>query len=160
MIRFAHVNLIARDWKKLALFYKEVLGCIPIYPERDLSGEWLDQATGVQNAHIRGIHLRLPGYADPAPTLEIFAYDRMPARPAISPNTPGFSHIALAVDNVREMSAKVIQHGGSAVGVLTEIDVEQVGSLIFQYVADPEGNILELQSWIIDHSADDESQSG
>ena len=42
---------------------------------RDLSGEWLDRATGLKNAHIKGIHLRLPGYGEGGPTLEIFQYD-------------------------------------------------------------------------------------
>lgn len=61
---FAHINLIAKDWKKLAYFYETVFGCIPVPPIRDLSGEWLDRATGIKNAHIRGIHLRLPFAVD------------------------------------------------------------------------------------------------
>jgi len=51
---FAHINLIARDWKRLSTFYQEVFGCTPVLPERDLSGEWLDRATGLARAHISG----------------------------------------------------------------------------------------------------------
>ena len=36
--RYVHTNLIARDWRVLARFYQEVLGCVPVPPERDLSG--------------------------------------------------------------------------------------------------------------------------
>ncbi len=147
MIRYAHTNLIARDWKNLAAFYAEVLGCTPIPPDRDLAGDWLDKATGLENARIRGIHLRLPGFTENAPTLEIFEYAEMPERPKIDTNTPGFSHIAFAVDNVRDYADQVIAHGGSKVGDLTERQIDNVGNLIFQYVADPEGNIIELQSW-------------
>jgi len=31
----------------------------------------------VQNAHLRGIHWRLPGYGEEGPTLEIFSYDQL-----------------------------------------------------------------------------------
>ena len=43
--RYAHTNLISRDWKKLSQFYIEVFDCSPVPPERDLAGEWLEQAT-------------------------------------------------------------------------------------------------------------------
>ena len=36
---------------------------------------WLDSATGINGAHLRGMHLRLPGYGEHGPTLEIFQYD-------------------------------------------------------------------------------------
>ncbi len=147
MIRYTHTNLIAENWKKLARFYESVFQCQPILPDRDLSGKWLDRATGLENATIRGIHLRMPGYDDNGPTLEIFEYGEMPARPEIETNTPGFSHIAFVVDDVAAISDKLIEQGGSVIGELTERYIDGVGDLVFQYVADPEGNIIELQSW-------------
>src|SRR5690606_9912792 len=75
MIRFVHTNIITDDWRKLAEFYKNVFGCVPVLPERDLKGDWLDQATDIDGAHLRGCHLALPGYDGSAPTLEIFQYD-------------------------------------------------------------------------------------
>jgi predicted enzyme related to lactoylglutathione lyase len=145
--RYAHTNLITKDWKRLSSFYQEVFGCVPIPPERDLSGEWLDKATGLSESHISGIHLRLPGYGDGGPTLELFQYGSMPEHPSVNPNTPGFSHIAFAVDDVQATARAVFNYGGSAVGELTERDVPGVGLLTFQYVADPEGNIIEIQNW-------------
>lgn len=147
MIRYAHTNLIAENWRKLSVFYEEVFGCTPIPPSRDLSGEWLDEATGLENAQIRGIHMRLPGFEADAPSLEIFEYGEMPERPPKSVNTPGFSHIAFAVDDVSSVADKVIAHGGSIIGALTERHISSVGELVFQYVSDPEGNIIELQTW-------------
>ncbi|HBD09417.1 MAG TPA: glyoxalase [Syntrophobacteraceae bacterium] len=144
---FTHTNLIARDWKKLASFYQEVFGCVPVPPERDLSGEWLEKATGIPGAHIRGVHLQLPGYGDHGPTLEIFQYDAMPEHPEVKPNTPGFSHLAFAVDDVAAVVQSVFLHGGCAVGELTVREVPGVGTLVFQYVADAEGNIVEIQNW-------------
>jgi len=148
--KYTHTNLIAKDWKRLLAFYQEVFGCIPVPPERDLSGDWLDRATGLAVARIRGVHLRLPGYGDDGPTLELFQYDDMPEHPAVAPNTPGFSHIAFAVDDVREVARNVLAQGGSAVGELTVREIEGVGVVTFQYLADPEGNIIEVQNWRVD----------
>jgi predicted enzyme related to lactoylglutathione lyase len=145
--KYTHTNLIAKDWKRLSAFYQKVFGCEPVPPERDLSGEWLDKATGIRGAHIFGMHLRLPGYGDDGPTLEIFQYDSMPEHPAVQPNTPGFAHLAFAVDDVSSAAQAVIGHGGFAVGELTVREVPGVGWLTFQYVADPEGNIIEVQNW-------------
>jgi predicted enzyme related to lactoylglutathione lyase len=145
--KYAHTNLIAKNWRRLSAFYQEVFGCVPIPPERDLSGEWLDRAVGLDGAHIRGIHLLLPGYGEHAPTLELFQYESMPEHPPSKPNTPGLSHIAFAVDDVAATAQAISDCGGSAVGELTMREVPGVGLLTFQYVADPEGNIIEIQHW-------------
>ncbi|MFC2095035.1 VOC family protein [Candidatus Bipolaricaulota bacterium] len=144
--RYAHTNLIAKDWKRLAAFYQDVFGCQPIQPERNLAGEWLDKATGITDARLCGAHLRLPGYGDRGPTLEIFQYDSMPQRAPTYPNTPGIMHIAFTVDDVRASAQMILEHGGAVVGVLTEVELPGVGSLTFQYLADPEGNFIEVQS--------------
>ena len=146
-VRYVHTNLIAKNWRRLAQFYRDVFGCLPIPPERDLSGEWLDNATGVKGAHITGQHLRLPGYGDNGPTLEIFQYDAYTENPAIAPNSTGFTHIAFAVEDVSATAQAVLDHGGSCIGDLTEREVPTVGRLTFRYMADPEGNIIEIQHW-------------
>ncbi|MBU0595517.1 VOC family protein, partial [Candidatus Bipolaricaulota bacterium] len=74
-IRFAHVNLVARDWKRLAGFYTDVFGCKPVGEERDLSGPWLEEAVAVPGARVRGIHLAFPSGRPDGPTLEIFEYE-------------------------------------------------------------------------------------
>jgi hypothetical protein len=73
--KYAHTNLIAEDWRMLANFYQHVFGCVPVPPERDFHGEKLEAGTGIPGAHLRGVHLRLPGYTDNGPTLEIFNYN-------------------------------------------------------------------------------------
>jgi len=146
-IKFAHTNIIAEDWEKLSQFYIDVFGCEPVYPERDLKGEWLDQVTNLKDIHIRGIHLRLPGYTD-GPTLELFTYNRQDKRnelPGI--NQPGFAHIAFLVDDVHFYYNKILEHGGSALGKVAEQEVEGVGILTVAYMRDPEGNIVEILNW-------------
>jgi predicted enzyme related to lactoylglutathione lyase len=145
--RFVHTNIVARDWQKLATFYEQVLGCVPVPPERELSGQWLEDATAVPAAEIRGVHLRLPGYGNDGPTLEIFEYN--PQRELQEPviNRPGLAHIAFAVDDVKVARDAVIAAGGGTVGQIVSVDIPGAGEITFVYATDPEGNILELQHW-------------
>ena len=144
--RYIHTNLIAEDWKNLAHFYETVFACVPVQPERDLAGEALDDATGIQAVHIRGIHLRLPGLGDDGPTLEIFQYDRNLERVESGANSPGFAHIAFAVDDVAATRDAVVAAGGSELGELVSHEVAGVGWITFAYLKDPEGNLVEVQS--------------
>jgi predicted enzyme related to lactoylglutathione lyase len=143
--RFVHTNIVAQDWKKLARFYEQVFGCTQLPPERNLSGQWLQDATGIPGAEIRGVHLRLPGYGENGPTLEIFQYNHQREKQETAPNRPGFAHIAFAVDDVEAARDAVIAAGGGTVGELVSVDIPGAGRISFAYVTDPEGNILELQ---------------
>jgi predicted enzyme related to lactoylglutathione lyase len=145
--KYVHTNLIARDWKRLAGFYCEVFGCEQKGPERDLSAAWLDKVNGVPNAHLRGVHLRLPGYGDDGPTLEIFSYDQLIEGEMPRANECGFAHIAFAVDDVDQGLQAVIAAGGGTVGEVATAEVKGVGALRVVYARDPEGNIIELQKW-------------
>lgn len=144
---YVHTNLIARDWKRLARFYSEVFECERKAPERDMSGAWMDQLTSLHNAHLGGVHLRLPGDRDDGPTLEIFSYNQLVEPQLPSANQCGFGHIAFAVDDVNEALQAVIAAGGSTVGNIVTTEVDRVGVLRIVYARDPEGNIVELQRW-------------
>ena len=98
--KYVHTNLIADDWRALARFYQEVFGCIPVPPERDFQGETLEAGTGIPGVHLCGVHLRLPGYVEAGPTLEIFSYTPQAARSDTVVNRPGFAHIAFQVEDV------------------------------------------------------------
>ena len=143
--RFAHLNLVARDWRKLAGFYQRVFGCEPVPPERDLQGPWLERATGLAGARIRGMHLRLPGGGESGPTLEIFEYTPESAVADKPVNRPGFAHIAFAVEDVAAARDAVLAAGGAELGALTTVPVSGAGTITFVYLRDPEGNVLELQ---------------
>lgn len=145
--RYVHTNLTAHDWRGLVRFYCEVFGCVPKPPERDLSGEWVEALTAVPGAHIRGLHLLLPGHGPDGPTLEIFGYEALRETPSPVVNQPGFGHIAFLVDDVAGALDAVRRAGGSAVGSLVARRVEGVGLLEVVYARDPEGNIVEIQRW-------------
>jgi predicted enzyme related to lactoylglutathione lyase len=147
LARYVHTNLVAEDWRRLADFYQEVFGCVPVLPERDYHGPKLEAGTGVAGACLRGMHLRLPGWGEDGPTLEIFQYSPLEARAKTAVNRPGFGHVAFAVDDVAAAREAVLQVGGSAVGEVVTLQTATGARVTWCYVTDPEGNIIELQSW-------------
>jgi catechol 2,3-dioxygenase-like lactoylglutathione lyase family enzyme len=145
--KYAHTNIVARDWRALASFYERVLGCVPVPPERHYTGTALEAGTGVPGAKLDGVHLRLPGLGDAGPTLEIYTYTPgLPGAPA-RVNQPGFGHIAFEVASVGEAQAEVLREGGAAVGEVVTLTTAAGRQVTWCYVTDPEGNIIELQSW-------------
>lgn len=146
-MKYVHTNIIADDWRLLAQFYQDVFDCVPVPPERDLKGEWLNKGTGLKDAHLFGIHLRLPGYGEEGPTLEIYGYKNMVDKPVPVANRKGYGHIAFQVNDVEEVVEKVLAAGGTKVGEVCRHEVPEVGMLTFIYMADPEENIVEIQRW-------------
>lgn len=146
-MRYVHTNLIAKDWKKLSLFYQHVFDCKPAPPQRDLSGEWLDRLTGLSGAHIVGEHLVLPGYGEDHPTLEIFSYGEMNSDNPKALNGIGLGHLAFEVEDVSATLEQILKEGGSQVGELVRTEYPNHVTATFVYAKDPEGNIIELQSW-------------
>lgn len=147
-MKFVHTNIVANDYRLLSEFYKNVFGCTPILPIRDLKGKWIEEGSGVPGAEIKGIHLRLPGYGEEGPTLEIFEYNKSVKGGEKKINRLGFAHIAFRVDNVHDVLKKIIVNGGVQIGKVTSKQIEDVGTIIFVYASDPEGNLIELQNWI------------
>lgn len=146
-VRYAHTNIVAADWRKLARFYEDVLECVRLEPERDQKGDWLERGTGVPGAALGGVHLRLPGHGEGGPTLEIYSYRAMLDKPEPAANRKGLGHLAFAVDDVETTLLAVQKHGGRALGEVVATDVPGAGRVTFVYATDPEGNILELQRW-------------
>lgn len=145
--KYVHTNLIARDWRGLAEFYQKIFGCVPVPPERDFSGKDLEAGTAIPGARLQGIHLRLPGYDKDGPTLEIFQYSPAAEGSPAKVNRPGIGHIAFSVENVASARKEVLAAGGRAVGEIVTLEVSGEARVTWCYVTDPEGNVIELQSW-------------
>ncbi len=145
--KYSHTNLIAKDWRSLADFYQRLFGCVPVPPERDFQDEKLEAGTGLPGAHLQGVHLRLPGFGDSGPTLEIFSYNILKDRPETAVNRPGFGHIAFQVADVTAARNEALANGGRAVGEIVTLQVATGAKVTWCYVTDPEGNVIELQSW-------------
>lgn len=146
-IRYAHTNLIAHDWQRLADFYCQVFACVPVSSERDHHGPHVDALTAMPGARIRGRHLRLPGHGEHGPTIEIFTYSETQPLLPTALNRPGFAHLAFEVPDVEAKRTEILSLGGTDVGQLVTIDIPGAGRLTLIYMTDPEGNIIELQRW-------------
>lgn len=144
--RLGHFNLVARDWRKLGAFYQALFGCVPVPPERNYAGPLLESGTGVKGSTLRGMHYRLPGYGHEGPTLEIYSYDVLVEGSDPAVNRPGFAHLAFIVDDVRKAHAEVLAAGGRAVGEIVTTTPGPGLHITWCYLADPEGNVIELQS--------------
>ena len=127
---------------------------LPITSRRCIARAWGKRVickgrglTGSPKPHITGEHLLLPGYDDSHPTLEIFSYDSL--RDTLPPevNRPGFAHIAFEVDEVETTLAEIVAAGGGQVGEVVTAAYPNGMEAVFVYARDPEGNIIELQSW-------------
>ena len=145
-MKYVHTNLIAKDWVTLAAFYIEVFNCKPLAPERHLKGAWLEKATGIRNASLDGVHLLLPGFSADGPTLEIFQYSENENKLTPAANREGYGHLAFSVFDVSEILDRMISHGGTRLGEIVTKKLDH-GTITFTYARDPEGNIIELQSY-------------
>lgn len=146
-IRYAHTNLVANDWRRIADFYDRVFGCEPVSSERDHSGPDFDALTAIPSGRVRGQHLRLPGHGEFGPTLEVFQFEPCESSEPRLLNRPGLAHLAFEVDDVAARREEVLAEGGSDLGQIVTIDIPGAGRLTLTYMRDPEGNIVELQHW-------------
>lgn len=146
-MRYVHTNIVARDWRALARFYEEVFACRRIGPQRDQSGEWLARGVGVDGVRLEGVHLLLPGYGPDGPTLEIYRYEPFDDEGPRRPNRRGLGHLAFRVDDVAPVLDAALAAGAQALGSISQAEIEGVGRLEFVYLSDPEGNVIEVQSW-------------
>ena len=145
--RYAHVNIIAKDWRRLCDFYEAVFDCEPWSTERDHHGPHIDDLTGMPGMRIQGRHLRVPGHGENGPTIEIFTFaENAPDFPKPL-NRPGLAHLAFEVDDVDATRVQILELGGEDYGQLVTIDIAGAGKLTLVYMTDPEGNIVELQKW-------------
>jgi predicted enzyme related to lactoylglutathione lyase len=146
MIRYAHTNIIAKDCKLLIRFYKEVFHCQSIGETRDLRAPWLEDLSGVPDAHIVGEHLLLPGHGESGPTLEIFQYDQVIENGLPIINGSGLAHLAFEVEDVEATLQALLNAGGNQLGKLIQATYPgKIGTMV--YARDPEGNIIEIQNW-------------
>ena len=134
----------------MAQFYMDVFDCRPVPPERDQSGAWLDKGLNLPNAHLQGVHLRLPGHGPHGPTLEIYSYDEVLPSETGAPHRRGYGHLAFEVDDVAAIYDRLLAHGGQRWGSVSERAIPGLGTITFVYAKDPDGNLIELQHWTLD----------
>ena len=133
--RYAHINIIAHDWRKLCEFYEQVFDCKPYSSERNHHGKHIDELTRMQGVRVQGRHLSVPGHGENGPTIEIFTFSDNGEDSPRPLNRPGFAHIAFEVDNLSDFPCPP-----------NEIKCHRDGSF-FYYQEIPDGTVIEWLYW-------------
>nr|WP_294203677.1 VOC family protein [uncultured Chryseobacterium sp.] len=93
------------------------------------------------------MQLRLPGYGDNGPTLEIYQYSEMINTERHMANQKGFGHIAFRVDDIAGLLELALMNGAAKIGELSEHHFDNMRMFKFIYISDPDRNIIELLNW-------------
>lgn len=145
-----HINIVVTDLARSVAFYTEVLG-FRLAKEAYLEGEWIDRVVG-----LKGVKGRVAYVVAPAgePRIELLAYE---APTGVNPpennraNTVGLRHIALQVDDIAAMTAKLRAAGvtvfSDPVKVPHGVVSHDAGEKTLVYFLDPDGVLLELAEY-------------
>jgi catechol 2,3-dioxygenase-like lactoylglutathione lyase family enzyme len=144
---YLHTNLTVRNIERMQEFYVAVFGCVPVRDIRQLTGKWIERITAVKEGEIKYVHLRFPGHGNTGPELELIQYLAPTKKFDITPDTYGFGHLSFGVKDVHGALNAVIKAGGGSIGEVVTVEVPNRGLLTEVYATDPEGNIIELQSY-------------
>lgn len=145
-----HINIVVADLARSVKFYTEVLG-FKQTREAYLEGDWIDRIVG-----LRGVKGHVVFIVAPAgePRIELLCYEapKGAALPENSrANTHGLRHIALRVDDMAAMLAKLKAAGvtvfSEPVVVPHGVVKHDGGDKTLVYFLDPDGVILELAEY-------------
>ena len=140
--RIDHVGIIVEDLPAAKAFFVD-LG-LEVQGEGALEGEWLDQIVGLNNVRTAYVFLGMPeGQAN----LELIKYYRPSDESGIQQplaNTLGIRHIAMVVEDIEAVVAKLKAKGQEIFGEIQNYEE----SYKLCYIRGPEGMILELAEQI------------
>ena len=132
MTTFNHVGLVVTDLARAKHFYAEALGFTfwhEITPPDDLTAKLngLEPPLGTTASYfvLNGLVLELLHYRERSAAFRRRTMDES-----------GLTHLSVAVDDIHEAAARMVQCGGSIV------DETDIGVALF--VRDPDGQLIEL----------------
>jgi catechol 2,3-dioxygenase-like lactoylglutathione lyase family enzyme len=138
-LRIDNIGIIVEDLKAAIAFFTE-LG-LELEGETTVEGQWVDQVIGLDNVRSDIAMMRT---SDGNCRLELSKFQRPPAisaEPKDAPvNTLGIRRIMFAVEDIKDVLARLQTHGAKLMGEVT--DYEDKYRLC--YVRGPEGIIVAL----------------
>jgi hypothetical protein len=105
-----------------------------------LEGEWVGEIIGLRDVKDIIVWLHAPGGGTPIELIQYYRPVGEKETPRPQSNTPGIRHIALVVDDIEAMVAKLKARGTEMIGRL--YNYEDTYKLC--YIRGPEDIILEL----------------
>ena len=130
---FGHVGHCVADLERSKRFYIEAFG-FELMNEITVPDSPSDKLLRIEPpVGLRAAYLRKDGFV-----LEIMSFDRPgnPERRERVMNEPGLTHLALSVDDVDAVAARVVECGGEIV------EETRIGTAV--HLRDPDGQLIEL----------------
>lgn len=143
ILKTRHTGLVVKDISASIAFY-EGLG-LKVWKREIEKGDFLSQVVGLKHAEIETAKLKISDGS----LLELLEYKSHPTKPTSSKyesNNHGCSHVAFTVNNIEEISSKIIQLGGSIVNPPAISDNELFKVM---YCYDIDGILMEIVEELI-----------
>jgi len=130
-----HVGLTVSDIDHAVAFYETIFGGSAVLSFR-LPLERVQALLRTTRVDVEG---RVTWVVLPGAALELFWF--APSKPGepVNWDRPGCTHFALAVTDIQEWHARMLEHGVACLG-----RPRQHGDAWFFYITDPDGNHIEL----------------
>ena len=146
-MRVDHVNIVVADMERSLAFYVGLLGMRVTF-EADLEGKWIEAVSGLPHVSARCVFCQPPGGGA---RFELLQY-RTPPGVALADesvaNTLGLRHVALEVDDLDGLRARLTAAGVSFVSgpVAVPFPIAGVRKRLC-YARDPDGALVELAEY-------------
>jgi catechol 2,3-dioxygenase-like lactoylglutathione lyase family enzyme len=137
----AHTGFTVVDLERSLSFWRDTLG-FEVALRASLSGEPLEQITGVREGAIDFAILNIPG----GHQLELVQYAAPPDRRHVRlrPSDVGSVHVSLFVSDIQAVMRAAAAAGWRAAGTPQAMRDGPATGATFEYLTDPDGTILEL----------------
>ena len=132
-----HTGFVVKNVEESTAFYRDVVG-LSLIRAYERMGTGIDQVVGYENAHLSAAILDIGG----GHILELIQYvnPRSEDRPSEERNVLGATHLALLVDDIHAMYARLAEKGGQVMNPPAELEPGRIAC----YLQDPDGNWIEL----------------
>ena len=150
-MRVNHVNVVVSDMEQSLAFYVGLLG-MRITFETDLTGDWIETVSGLPNVSARCVFCQPPGGGT---RFELLQYRTPPGQdlPAAAglANTLGLRHVALEVDELDALYARLTQAGVPSVSPPISVPFSLTGvRKRLCYLRDPDGALVEIAEYVLE----------
>ena len=138
IIKTRHTGLVVKNLSASIVFY-EGLG-LTVWKREIEKGDFISQVVGLKDAEIETAKLKVGDGS----ILELLEYKSHPTNPPgfIYPsNKHGCSHIAFTVQDVEQISSKIVSLGGS---IVNRPVISANGSVKVMYCHDLDGILMEM----------------
>lgn len=143
ILKTRHTGLVVKNISASIAFY-EGLG-LKVWKREIEKGDFISKVVGLQDAEIETAKLKISDGS----LLELLEYRSHPTKPTSSKyesNRHGCSHVAFTVQDVQEISLKIVQLGGSIVNAPA---ISSNGSVKVMYCHDLDGILMEMVEEIL-----------